>query len=336
MKTRRCPAGHPLPTGMYWKNGAYWLVRQRKWARLAAAYRAALIVYGRLTAAPSGAMADLVKDALPGIVDGKAPTTKRQYEYAAGQIAQLLADFEPGQVTESDIYDLLEQFRETPNMANRVLTVARLIFKHAVKRKQIANNPCTGVDRLPEKARDRYLTDDELAAIREKAGDRLKVIIDLLYLTGQRVQDVLDIRQSDLTDEGIRFKARKTGTRRTIAWNDDLRASVEAAKGLRGTVTMLAKAEDRHLLRGRRGGRVDYKSLHEQWTRACAAADVANAHIHDVRAKSATDAEAAGLNPTALLGHASPAMTARYLRLKRSPVVQGPDFRRGRASTTEG
>ncbi len=327
MKVRRCPAGHPLPTGMYWKNGAYWIVRQKKWTRLGAGYRAALIVYGRMTAAPTGAMADLVKDALPGLIDGKAPTTKRQYEYAAGQIAQLLADFEPGQVTEADIYDLLEQFRDTPNMGNRVLTVARLIFKHAVKRKLIPNNPCVGVDRFEERQRDRYLSDDELAAIRANAGPRLQVIIDLLYLTGQRVCDVLGIRYGDLLDIGVRIRASKTGTRATIAWNDDLKATVEAAKALQGAVAPLAKAEDRHLLRGRWGGQVDYKSLHEQWTRACEAAGVEDAHIHDVRAKSATDAEAAGLNPTALLGHTSPAMTRRYLRRKRSPVVRGPGLR---------
>lgn len=327
MKVRRCPAGHPLPPGMYWKHGAYWLVRDKKWQRLGAIYRSALIVYGRKTAAPSGAMASLVEDALPVITHGKADSTKRQYEYAAAQVAHFLADFEPGQVTQADIYEMLDQLRENPNMANRVLTVARLIFKHAVKRRLISNNPAVGVDRFAEAIRDRYLTDDELAAIHAKAGDRLKVIIDLLYLTGQRVQDVLDLRHGDLTDDGIQFRQRKTAIRRTIAWNDDLRATVEAAKALRGKVTALAKPEDQFLLKGRKGGRVDYRSLHEQWARACRLAGVENAHIHDVRAKSATDAETLGLDPTALLGHTSLAMTRRYLRLRRSPVVQGPGFR---------
>jgi integrase len=321
MTQRRCPAGHPLLERMYWKHGAYYYVERGEWQRLAASYRAALQAYGRRTAEPTGAMADLVRDALPGLTHGKAASTVRQYRYAAMQVAHMLGDLEPAQVTQADVYDMLDQLRDTPNMANRILTVARLVFKHAVKRRLIANNPCTGVDRFEEKQRDRYLTDDELAAIRAKAGPRLQVIIDLLYLTGQRVADVLAIRRSDLTDDGIQFQQGKTAIRRTVAWNDDLRAAVEAAKALTGVVTSLT------LLRGRWGGPVDYKSVQEQWTRACRLAGVADAHIHDVRAKSATDAEAAGLNPTALLGHTSPAMTARYLRLKRSPVVQGPGFR---------
>lgn len=319
--TRRDPQGNPLPACLYWKNGAYYFVKARQWRRLGTSYRGALIVYGRLTAPASGAMAALVQDALPGLLHGKAPSTVRQYEAAAAQVAHLLGDFEPCQVTQADIYDLLDQFRKTPNMANRILTVARLIFKHAVKRRMIPNNPCVGVDRFAEAKRGRYLNDAELAAIRDRAGDRLRVVIDLLYLTGQRVQDVLDIKRTDLTDEGIQFQQGKTQIRRTVAWNADLRAAVRAAGALPGP------ANATYLLRGRWGGPVDYRSLHEQWSRACALAGIRDARIHDIRAKSATDAEAAGLNPQALLGHASPAMTARYLRLRRSPVVEGPKNR---------
>lgn len=319
---RRDEQGNALPTGMYWKHGAYWLVKNRRWRRLGTQYRGALIVYGRLTAPSSGAMAALVAEAMPTLTHGKAATTVRQYEAAGAQVAHLLADFEPGQVTQADIYDLLDQFRETPNMGNRVLTVARLVFRYAVKRRMIPNNPCVGVDRMPERKRDRYLTDAELAAIRGHAGDRLQVIIDLLYLTGQRVQDVLDIKRTDLTDDGIAFQQRKTGVRRTVAWNAALRAAVKAAKALPGPANALL------LLRGRWGGAVDYRSLHEQWARACRLAGVTDAHIHDIRAKSATDAKREGADPQALLGHASEAMTARYLRLRESPVVQGPKVRR--------
>lgn len=319
---RRDEQGNPLPTGMHWKHGAYYLVKRRQWKRLGTQYRGALIVYGRLTAPASGAMASLVAEALPTLTHGKAPSTVAQYEAAGAQVAHLLADFEPGQVTQADVYDMLEQFRETPNMGNRVLTVARMIFRYAVKRRMIQNNPCIGVDRFAEAKRDRYLTDAELAAIRAHAGDRLQVVIDLLYLTGQRVRDVLDIKRVDLTDAGIAFQQRKTGMRRTIKWNAALRAAVKAAKALPGPANAAL------LLRGRWGGPVDYRSLHEQWARACRLAGVTDAHIHDIRAKSATDTKQDGNDPQALLGHASEAMTARYLRLRESPVVHGPNVRR--------
>jgi integrase len=312
---------------MYWKNGAYWLVKRQKWTRLGAERRSALIVYARLTAPRSGAMAALIDEALPQLLHGKAVSTVRQYRYAAEQLRHVLADFEPKDVTTADVYDLLEQFRDTPNMGNRVLTVAGLVFTYAARRGLVSTNPCVGVQRLPEAKRDRYLTDVELAAIRRHAGPRLRLLVDLLYTTGQRVTDVAGIRRRDVTKAGLEFQQQKTGTRRTIAWNQDLRAAVKAAEAMYPARKGDEEAGADWLLRGRWGGRVDYKSLHEQWTRACRAAGVEDAHIHDVRAKSATDAKKAGLDATALMGHASQAMTARYLRLRESPVVKGPRVR---------
>jgi integrase len=320
MSRRRQSNDDQLPPCMYRRRDTYWLVKRGKWTRLGTDKRSALVAYARLTAPSTGAMDALIRDALPWITRDKRPATVKQYRTAARILAGLLADFEPAQVQQADIFDVRRELAGTPNMANRVLSVARLIFNYAAEHRIVPVNPCIGVKPLAERKRDRYITDAELAAIRAKAGDRLKVIIDLLYLTGQRVGDVLAIRRADLTDEGIQFQQGKTGIRRTVAWNDDLRAAVEAAKALTGTVVPLT------LLKGRWGGPVDYKSVQEQWTRACRLAGVTDAHIHDVRAKSATDAKRAGLDPTALLGHATPAMTARYLRLRESPVVQGPNW----------
>jgi integrase len=53
---------------------------------------------------------------------------------------------------------------------------------------------------------------------------------------------------------------------------------------------------------------------------------VEDAHLHDLRAMSLTHAKAQGLNATALAGHTSEAMTARYLRSKEVPEVSGPDL----------
>lgn len=309
-----------LPPCLYKRHGAYYFVRKGKWTRLGTDRRAVLIAYAKLTAPASGAMAKLIEEARPAILHGKAPTTVRQYTYALNHMTFALQDFEPAQVTQADLYDMMDDLRGTPNMGNRVLTVARLVFKYAVKKRLIQNSPCVDVDRHPEKKRGRYITDEELAAIRQHAGERLAVVIDLLYLTASRVVDLLNLRLADITAEGLVFREEKTGKRRTVGWSADLKAAVEAARAIRGRVQGMT------LLHGRWGGRVDYRSLHEQWTRACAAAGVTDAHIHDIRAKSATDAEAQGLDPTRLLNHSSPAMTARYLRLRRAPVVKGPSF----------
>jgi cyclohexanone monooxygenase len=58
---------------------------------------------------------------------------------------------------------------------------------------------------------DRFAGSDEYTLIYEKADPELQVIMDLLYLTGQRVMAVIGIKLADLLDEGIYFPPFKTG-----------------------------------------------------------------------------------------------------------------------------
>jgi hypothetical protein len=51
-----------------------------------------------------------------------------------------------------------------------------------------------------------------------------------------------------------------------------------------------------------------YWTTRTLWDKACAAANVKDAHIHDIRAKSATDVKKAGVDSMALLGHKSEAV----------------------------
>jgi integrase len=144
--------------------------------------------------------------------------------------------------------------------------------------------------------------------------------MDLLIRTGQRVGDVLRIRRTDLTDEGIRFVQQKTGAKLVVPWTPELRAVVDRAKLLHGNIRALT------LLHNRRGKTPDYRTVQLQWTKACAAAGVTDAHIHDLRAVALTAARKQGLNATRLAGHSSPAQTERYLRDREEPLASGPSF----------
>jgi integrase len=77
------------------------------------------------------------------------------------------------------------------------------------------------------------------------------------------------------------------------------------------------------LLHNRKGKAPDYSSTKIQWSRACEKAGVSDAHIHDLRAKSLTDAKQQGLNPQTLAGHTTEAMTNRYIRLRETPQAAG-------------
>jgi integrase len=311
----------PYPPCFYPKHGAFYLVRKNKWTRLGTDLALSLAEYARLMEGERlGGMPALIDAALPGILKDRAASTQAQYKYAAATLKRKLRQFEPGDVDEDTVYGVQESMDDTPNMANRVLSVLRQVFVYAVRKKIVRRNPCTGIDRLPEEKRKRLLSDEEWHAIHAKASPRLRVVMELQHLTGQRIGDVLKIRRSQLTDEGIVFEQQKTGARLTVRWSADLRATVERAKALGGGPTTLT------LLRNRNGKAPGYRTVHQEWVAACAAAGVDDAKPNDGRAKSATATKRQGKNAQALLGHTSPAMTARYLRDRESPEVDGPDM----------
>lgn len=313
----------PYPPCFYLKHGAFYLVRANKWTRLGSDLGLALAEYARLVEAEKlGGMPKLIEDFHGALPSKLAATTKQQYRYAADVLKRKLKQFEPHDVKSKHVAAIKQSLAETPNMANRVLSFLRQVFADAVERQIVDTNPCVGVARYAEAKRKRLITDAEWQAIFDKAGPRLRVIMQLQYLTGQRINDVLKIRRSQLTDDGIVFEQQKTGARLVVRWSPDLKAAVAAANALT-TVPALT------LLRGRRGKAPDYRSVLLQWNTACEAAGVVNARLNDGRAKSATTAKRQGKDAQALLGHTSPNMTARYLRDRETPEVDGPSFRQG-------
>jgi integrase len=125
--------------------------------------------------------------------------------------------------------------------------------------------------------------------------------MDGLYLTDQRIGDVLKLDERDLLEQGVYVKQQKTGKELIIGWNDDLREWVAACRALHGNVVRVARLRLRRgerarplLLRNRGGGaRVRLRSA-RQWRKACAAAGVEDGHLHDGRAFSATEAKRQG------------------------------------------
>lgn len=308
------------PPRMHKKHGAFYFVdKTKKWHRLSADYDEALRLYAERTAeAPEGSMVSLITIAMPAICHKVKPSTRKQYEAAAKRLKKILAEFKPEDVKPKHVAKIKLGLAATPNMANRVLTVLRLIFAYAVEQQLVDWNPCIGIKRHTESPRTRLLTYDEIDAIKAKAPPRLRCMIDLLYLTGQRIGDILTLHRSAIGDAGIAFTQQKTGARLVIEWTPELRAAVEAAKALHKNVKALT------LFHTRRGGPPAYTTVRDQWRLACERAGVADANLHDLRARSITDAEDQGLDPQALAGHTDPKMTKRYIRARKIPRVQGP------------
>src|SRR5690606_20331182 len=141
-------------------------------------------------------------------------------------------EFAPHQVMPKHVAALKLDMSDTPNMANRVLSFLRVVFSYAVEWQMVDSNPCIGIRRHEEAKRKRYITDAEFEAIRSHAHPRLKIVVDLLYLTGQRVVDVLTIKRADITDQGILFEQQKTKAKLLVRWTPELKEAVKQANEL--------------------------------------------------------------------------------------------------------
>ncbi len=280
---------------------------------------AALIEYARIVAVPEDGVAKLLDSAWPYITANVADSTKSQYEHCARLLKETFAEFRPDQVTHGSIVQMLDMFSERPAIANRMLTVLRLAYQWAMDRELVQHNPTLSVKRLPQSKRERLITQDEFGRIYAKAAPWLQVIMDLCYLTGQRIGDVLKIEYAHLLDDGIFIEQEKTGKRLIVGWTPELRDVVKRAKEMNLRVKSL-----RYLLSGRAGTMRARQNVWRHFKAAAVAAGVPDVTLHDLRAMAGTEADRQGMDPTALLGHTDRRTTQIYLRDKSAKVVSGP------------
>lgn len=310
-----------LPACMYHKHGAYYLVRKGKWERLGEDYQASLLEYARKTCQTcQGGMAALIDKAMKHHVKIKklAANTVTQYAAAAERLKDIFAEFEPHEVKPKHIAAVKMDLAGTPNMCNRILSLTRVIFDYALEWQLVESNPCTGIKRHQEEKRDRYITDAEFAALLGVASPYIRCILEMAYLTGQRINDVLSIHLSDISPEGIAFAQQKTGAKLIVAMTPDLEEVIAKAKALPRKVRTLT------LFCSRAGKPVSYETVKEAFWKLREKTGIMDVTIHDIRAKSLTDADKEGKNAQTLGGHSDPKMTARYLRGRLPKIAQAP------------
>jgi integrase len=301
---------------MYAKHGAYYLVRQNKWIRLGKSLSEALTEYARLTAAPeAGELEKLVADVLTDIKPDIAANTYKVYVGCARRVLEAFIEFRPDQVRPFHIARFLDDSRETPDLANKLLSFLRNVFRRAVRWGVVETDPTRDIGRFKTHKRDRYIDADESRRIQQYATPELCCLIDMGYLTGQRIGDLLKLKLSDISDEGIYFAQQKGGTKLRVAMTPDLAEVIARAKALHTSIKGFT------LFHRRDGSPMIYNTINAQWLRACRQAGIENAHFHDIRAAAATDAKAQGLDSKALLGHKTDSSHNRYLRSREVPIA---------------
>jgi len=317
-----------LPACMFFKHGAYYYVKHGEWTRLGKSLPDALAKYASLvdSGRRGGGMAELIDKALAQMTPNLKPNTVMQYNVAANKLKPILVEFSPDQVRPRDVAAIKAHFADTPAMANLMLSFMRTVFAYAVEWQIVEANPCVGVRRHKEHKRGRLVSSDEFAAIRAAAMHKaIPIIMDLCYLTGQRIGDVLAIRNADISAAGIAFTQEKTGARLQVAMTDELAAVLEDARAV-----FPADPRAATLLYTRGFKAYSYGTIKDAFNRAKVAAGVLDVTIHDLRAMSLTSSDEQGGDAQTLAGHTSKAQTARYIRHRKVPIANSPKLPGGK------
>jgi len=134
-------------------------------------------------------------------------------------------------------------------IARAILIDELLRFAEEKGMRESGSNPIDSVRTMTVKARSRYITDSELRRIKvamlrssgqradqiNPAGQMTCAIVDMAYLTGQRIGDVLALQWTSVGRDGILFQPAKTegstGAQVLIEWTPRLRALIDRVKG---------------------------------------------------------------------------------------------------------
>ena len=213
-------------------------------------------------------------------------------------------------ITEIKSHHVAEYLDKYPSKAsaNQHIVLMSVMYEKALRWGWAEINPTKGIRRNSIAQRDRYITDDEYMAIRGHAVPWLKAMMDLSYLTGMRCSDILKLRLADITPDGLYVQQKKTGKKQVFEITPDLQSVIDFARSIDKPVQSLL------LFSGRAGKPIGYSALNYSWDKACALANVKDAHFHDLRAKSGTDAKRNGIDYQALLGHTKRDMSDRYVK----------------------
>jgi len=338
-------SGSTLPPSYYPSHGAVYHVVTGKWRRVGTAADAHAEYAERLRRQGKEGELDPLLDATYEALKNEprpkpwAANTIEQYDGALKKLKRMLRNFSrPDQIKQKDAAQIKVLLAKTPNMANRCVSLARGMFNKLVEQQVIDSNPFLGVKRWKERKRTRLLQWDEWNKIRAAGSRRLQLVMDGLYLTDRRINELLDLDERDALEAGVYFDTSKTDKEVIIAWNEDLREWWAACLALHGKVVkvdFVAKDKPRPLFKTRHGRRPAYGTVRDEWDRACAKAGVEDAHLHDNRAFSATElarqaggGDAGEAAAQKALGHKDRKTTRIYLRDREVEVVQGPTFRR--------
>jgi len=333
-------------------NGRYYLVRadgkKRVWIALTKVSEGLPAFYGALAEATKAPT--VADDTLPKVIAAwenevmvlHAEKTQKDERARGRVIAERLEEFRARDLQSPDVTEFLSAYVTKPKTFNLYRAQISELMRFAMQKgwRELGTNPVRDVIRtMSTPPRDRYPTDSEVRRIKvagiystvrkdakpgatrqkTRSGLMLAALIDMAYLTGQRISDLLGLQWSAIGQSGITFKPAKTskstGASVLIEWTPKLRDVERRLKDLRKA----RRAFGGHVFTQQNGQPYSYWGASSAWNRARKRAGISNCRFNDMRAKALTDTEESdGMQAARRKGaHSTEQQTSDYVRHKK-------------------
>lgn len=333
-----------LPTRVYPKHGAFYYVHPTgRWEPLGTDVAEAKR-RGDLYNDPHGAFGTvghyldlflLSCKKRVGLPKSQKGLSKRTYEDYSNNVEPLKAFFggmTPAQVEGHHIAEYLDLGAEAgrPVRANREKSCLSACFSWLMRQPGIGvkSNPCAGIKRNPESPRERYVEHDEYEVVRRRAVLTVRAMMELVYRTLQRPEDITEWGAANLIRKRepdgslqrvIRTTQGKTGATVDIQITPEIDAILASLQP-----SNVSAGPGVKFLRKRGGEPYTYAGVSSMFRRYVATALkkgelAAPFTMYDLKGKGATDMWLAGVpleQIQALCGHDSVTTTEIYVKAR--------------------
>lgn len=224
---------------------------------------------------------DVQLDYRAKVLPTKAASTRKEYNKALVNLTDVFGPVAIDQIRPMHIYQYQDgRAAEGAKVTvNREIAVLSGVFNHAIRLGHIDFNPCRQVRRRPEKPRDRYVTDDELAIVYGLASEWMQRAIRIVCITGIRLGDLCRIGPDNHVEDGFLYQQGKTGRKILIEWTDELREAAQRPPvSYEGFSTAWQRLMKKAMTKGIKNEDGTYTKLQERFT------------FHDLRAKAGSEA----------------------------------------------
>jgi integrase len=269
-------------------------------------------------------MGDLMTRYRSEVVPLKHPKTKTSNIISLNRLYSVFANIQPINFETTFVFQYRDKLKDTRTSANRDLEVLSHLFSKAIEWGVIKNeaHPMRGLNyKYSNPPRDRYVSDTEVEEALKVASPFLYAYIQLKLSLGLRKGDMLRIKLSDLTPEGIQATNTKTGKKtlytltpeRKTAWDLCLKARPRR----RTHFNLLFCTRDGKPYIDEQGTTSGFDSVWQRFMKKALAETNLEERFteHDLRAKVASDSKDSE-QARKRMGHTSSAVTERVYRRK--------------------